>query len=34
MSNYDLCMNVDLLGVEGTSKYIAEFVNNREYITK
>jgi len=34
MSNYDLCINVDLLGVEGTSKYIAEFVNNREYITK
>ena len=34
MSNYDLCINVDLLGVEGTSKYIAEFVNNREYIIK
>ena len=34
MNNYDLCINVDLLGVEETSKYIAEYIAKKEYITK
>ena len=34
MSNYDLCINVDLLGVEETSAYIAEFINLRKHIIK
>ncbi len=34
MNNYDLCINVDLLGVEDTAQYIAEFINNNKYITK
>ena len=29
INNYHLCMNVDLLGVEETAKYIAEFVNKK-----
>ena len=30
ISNYDLSMNVDKLGVEKTAEFIAEFVNNKK----
>jgi len=34
VNNYHLCINVDILGVEETAKYIADFVKNKNYITK
>ena len=34
VKNYHLCINVDILGVEETAKYIADFVKNKNYAVK
>ena len=34
INNYELCINVDVLGAEKTAEYISQYVNNKNYITK